>query len=61
MTDIPDRYPTTRQATCEVCGWRYSQTNGVPAECPACERAKRMPDLNRVCNVNSDLKKGQTP
>lgn len=60
MTTPPDRYPTTRQATCEVCNWKYSQTNGVPAECPACEREKRMAELNRVLNSNSDLKKDAT-
>lgn len=56
MTTPPDRYPTTQQITCETCGWKYSQTNGVPETCPACERQKRMPELIRVCNVNSDLK-----
>jgi len=56
MTTPPDRYPTTHQATCEVCGWKYSVTNGVPAECPACERNARMAELNRVLNQNSDLK-----
>lgn len=67
MTTPPDRYPTTRTATCDVCSWQWRQTINPktnahePVDCPACERAKRMADLNRVCNVNSDLKKGPTP
>lgn len=60
MTTPPDRYPTTHRATCPVCDWQYSVTNGVPAECPACERNARMADLNRVLNSNSDLKKDAT-
>lgn len=50
------RYPTTQTITCDTCGWKYSQTNGIPAECPACERARRMPELMRALGVNSDLK-----
>jgi len=64
MTTPPDRYHTSRTATCEVCAHQWRQTLHPvrdvhePVECPACERQKRMADLNRVCNVNSDLKKG---
>lgn len=60
MSDTIDRYPTTQQATCPVCNWQYSVTNGVPDECPSCERNARMAELNRVLNSNSDLKKNAT-
>ena len=50
MSDTIDRYPTTHRATCPVCNWQYSVTNGVPAECPACERAKRMDALMKTLN-----------
>ena len=63
MTTPPDdRYHTSKTATCAVCGWQWRQTlhptRNVhePVDCPACERNKRMPELERVLNVNSDLK-----
>ncbi len=55
MTTTPDRYPTTRSVTCE-CSWRYSVTNGVPAECPMCVHKRGKAELERVLRDNSDLK-----
>jgi NAD-dependent SIR2 family protein deacetylase len=61
-TDTPDRYHTSQTATCETCGWKWSQTihpvrgGHEPIDCPKCERDKRMPDLMRALNINSDLK-----
>jgi predicted Zn-ribbon and HTH transcriptional regulator len=61
-TNTPDRYHTSQTATCKTCGWQWRQTlhpvRNVhePVECPKCERTARMADLNRVLNVNSDLK-----
>ena len=51
-----NRYPTTNLTTCHVCAWRYSVTDGKPETCPACERAAKMEELNRVLQSNSDMK-----
>jgi hypothetical protein len=62
MTTPPDRYHTSQTATCDVCGWQWSQTLHptllvhLPVECPRCERDARMPELMRALGANSDLK-----
>jgi len=61
-TNTPDRYHTSQTATCAVCNWQWRKTlhptRNVhePVDCPKCERDRRMAELNRVLNVNSDLK-----
>lgn len=61
MNDIPDRYPTTRTATCDK-GHEFRQTLDpgrgyhVPQTCPMCDFETRRAELERVLKKNSDLK-----
>jgi hypothetical protein len=56
-----DRYPSTRQTTCDSCGWTFSQTpwrgKMQPETCPECDMAPKRAEVERVLVSNSDLKK----
>jgi hypothetical protein len=45
-----NRYPTTQPVTCDAHTppFTYSVTDGKPETCPACDRAAKMEQLNRV-------------
>jgi hypothetical protein len=53
-----NRYPTTQPVTCNAHTppFTYSVTYGKPETCPACDRAAKMEQLNRV--LSSAERKG---
>jgi hypothetical protein len=48
----------TQTVTCNAHTppFTYSVTDGKPETCPACDRAAKMEQLNRVLQSNSDMK-----